>query len=116
MSAGSRTKRTWDNQRSEIIPAGKRLRLEHEAVELAMLLDIRIHRAGERDEIFGPQRALGLQDQDPLVAQQFVMDHVGSSSGCGMSAQMPGRHGLERPISSARLQSLRLTSRAAPRA
>ena len=53
------------HERSEIFPAGKGARLDHEAVELAMLLDIGAHGAGQRDEIFGPQRALGFRVKTP---------------------------------------------------
>ena len=34
-----------------------------------MLLDIRIDGAGERGEVFGPERAFGFEDQDSPLAQ-----------------------------------------------
>ena len=79
------------HQRSEIFPAGKRLRLDQEAIEVAMLLDIGVHGAGERDEIFGPQRALGLQSQDTSFAQQFVMDHVRLLRSCNCEMPLSAR-------------------------
>ena len=62
--------------RSEILPSGERRRLDHQPLEVAMLLDVGIRGTSERGEVFGPERALGSENQDPPLAQQLVLNHA----------------------------------------
>ena len=66
-------------QRREVLPARERRRVNHQACELAMLLDIRIDGAGERGEVLGAERAFGFEDQDSPFAQYWIMAPVSAS-------------------------------------
>src|SRR5262245_2913581 len=62
-------------QGGEIVPAGESRCSDQQALEVAVLLDIRIDDRGERAEVGGPQWPLGFQGEDSALAQQFVLDH-----------------------------------------
>jgi len=72
---------------AEISPARKRLRMDEEAGELSCGRDEWIDLARETLEVGLLQRALGLDDENPTVAQQLEADHGGAPHGAaGYSA------------------------------
>lgn len=68
------------DQRGERVPAWKGLRIDHDATQSAVLLDIRINDSGQGLEIVRLEGALRAKDEDPIVAQQFMDEHAGTYS------------------------------------
>src|SRR5208282_3033056 len=59
----------------EVLPAGERLRIDHQASKLPVCHNEWINFLPDELEIRFLERALGCDDKDPPVTQQFEMDH-----------------------------------------
>jgi len=63
------------DQASEILPARKRFGFDHHALQLAVGSDVRVDFLRDGLEIARFERTFGTNDEDALVAIQFVVDH-----------------------------------------
>jgi hypothetical protein len=62
-------------QAGEVLPAGEGLRIQHQSMKLAILLNVGVDFLGQLLKICRFKRSARLQDKDPILAQQFMADH-----------------------------------------
>ena len=65
------------DQRAEIMPAGKLMRLDHHAVQDAVTIKIVVDVISERRKIGRFKRAIRFQYQDAVIEAQVVIEHCG---------------------------------------